>query len=103
VVLSMSEASRSPWFNMVNKTNDGFIELIIKDSKHIRRRQDVPQCYDLTTVAYVTRPEFVLSANGIFEGRVKGVEIPVERAIDIDTELDFKIAEYLILDRKAQN
>jgi N-acylneuraminate cytidylyltransferase len=38
---------------------------------------------------------FVLGADSLFEGRVAGVEIPAERAIDIDTQLDFDIAEYL--------
>ena len=27
---------------------------------------------------------------------MKGVEIPAERALDIDTELDFEIAEFLM-------
>ena len=32
----------------------------------------------------------------IFSGRVKAVEIPAERAIDIDNLLDFEIAEFLM-------
>ena len=43
-----------------------------------------------------TRPQFIKSARGVFEGKVKGVEIPAERALDIDSELDFVIAEFLI-------
>ena len=52
--------------------------------------------YDMTTVAYVARPEFVMTRNDTFEGRVRHVHIPMERALDIDTALDFKIAECLI-------
>jgi len=49
----------------------------------------------LTTVCYVGKPDTILTKNSIFEGKVAGVEIPRERAIDIDTELDFQIAEFL--------
>jgi len=103
VVLSMTVAARSPSFNMVRKTNDGFIELLMKNNQPIHRRQDAPKIYDLTTVAYVTRPKFIKSARGIFEGRVKSIEIPAERAIDIDSELDFEIAEFLIYRLKKIN
>ena len=66
------------------------------------RRQDVPTAFDLTTVAYVTRPDFIRSNNAIWDGRVVGVEIPNERAVDIDTEFDFKIADYLMRERMAE-
>ena len=72
------------------------VELVIPPEKRIVRRQDVPVVYDLTTVAYVVRPEFVLKYNGIFEGRVRAVKVPTERALDIDTPMDFKIAECLM-------
>ena len=50
----------------------------------------------MTTVAYVVSTEFLKKSNGIFEGRTKGVIVPRERSIDIDTLLDFEIAEYLM-------
>jgi N-acylneuraminate cytidylyltransferase len=46
-------------------------------------------------VCYVGNPNFILEKKSIFEGRVVGVEIPTERAIDIDSQLDFQIAEFL--------
>jgi len=52
--------------------------------------------FDMATVAYVASPEFVLTKNALFEGQVRAVEVPPERAIDIDTLLDFKIAEFLL-------
>jgi N-acylneuraminate cytidylyltransferase len=50
----------------------------------------------MATVAYVARPEFVMNHLGIFAGRVRAVTVPTERAVDIDTLLDFKIAECLL-------
>jgi N-acylneuraminate cytidylyltransferase len=63
------------------------------------RRQDAPPVYDMTTVGYVSRPTYVMASKGLFEGRVRAVHVPVERALDIDTPLDFQIAELLIQER----
>ena len=96
VVLTMTPASRSPWFNMVTINRDGYASLVKQNKNKIQRRQDAPPAYDLTTVAYATRPQFILSHGSVFDGRVRAVEIPRERAFDIDTELDWDIVEYMI-------
>ncbi len=100
-VITGTEADRSPWFNMVKQDKEGFSHLLIEGSgRKYSRRQDVPKAYDMTTVAYVTRPEFIKTMSGIFEGKVKCVEIPKHRSLDIDTELDFRLAEFLFLSNK---
>ena len=95
IVLTATETTRSPWFNMVSIDKKGNTKLLIDSSESYSRRQDVPKAYSLTTVAYVSRPEFIINSDHIFDGRVKSVMIPEERSIDIDTELDFKIANFL--------
>ena len=40
--------------------------------------------------------KFLVEKNGIFEGKVKFVHVPVERSLDIDTLYDFKIADFLM-------
>ena len=96
MVVGITKAVRSPWFNMVQKNRSGYINLLMKNDNNYTRRQETPVIFDMTTVAYVSRPEFIKKAAGILDGQVKGVEIPGERALDIDTELDFEIAEYLM-------
>ena len=96
MVVGISEAARSPWFNMVQKKDGGFIDVLMKNDICYARRQETPKIFNMTTVAYVSRPEFITNFTGIFDGKVKGVEIPAERALDIDTELDFEIAELLM-------
>ena len=95
-VITVSEANRSPYFNMVVNDKKGYSSLVILPDKQITRRQDSPKVFDMTTVAYVIKSEFIKKYNGIFEGKVRSVCIPEERAIDIDTMLDFNIAKYLI-------
>ena len=94
VVVTMTDSHRSPYFNMVKVNEEGEVVLVIPPQSSIVRRQDVPVVYDMATVCYVANSNFVLSHNSIFEGRVKGVHVPIERSIDIDTLRDFKIAEY---------
>jgi N-acylneuraminate cytidylyltransferase len=81
---------------MVKALPDNKYGLVNPPNSWINRRQDVPIVYDITTVCYVANSEFVLSHKSLFEGRVGAVHVPIERAIDIDTLLDFQVAEYLM-------
>ena len=99
VVVTVSEAHRNPYFNMVKDMSDGTVTLLMEDSQ-VFRRQDAPIIRDLATACYVASPEFVLSHNSIFEGRVKAVNVPRERAVDIDSLLDFQIAEFMLNSRR---
>lgn len=97
VVVTVTDAHRNPWFNMVTLDSDGHAQLVNRPAPGtITRRQDTPPVYDLTTVAYVADPRFVLEHVGIFAGRVSAVKVPTERALDIDTLLDFRMAEFLM-------
>jgi CMP-N-acetylneuraminic acid synthetase len=93
IVISVTKAHRNPYFNMVKVNADGTVGLVIPPQSAIARRQDAPVVFDMATVAYVVRSEFVMNHSAIFEGRVRAVQVPLERAIDIDTLLDFQIAE----------
>ncbi len=95
-IITVSTSYRSPYFNMIKIDEDGFSSLVIPPEKTIIRRQDTPLTYDMTTVAYVSNPKFVRKHNGIFEGKIRSVLVPPERALDIDTLLDFKMAEWFV-------
>lgn len=96
IVVTVTDAHRSPYFNMVIRDETDTVRLVIPPQGAVFRRQDAPAVYDMTTVAYVTSPAFILSHDRAFAGRVKAVHVPPERALDIDTELDFRIAECLM-------
>ena len=101
-VVGITPSERNPYFNMVKKREDNQVDLVIQHGDQYSRRQDIPEIFDLTTVCYVGKPTTILTKNSIFEGKVVGVEIPRERAIDIDTELDFQIAEFLFKSKAHQ-
>lgn len=96
IVITVAPAYRNPYYNMVMLDDKGYARVVISADQGIHRRQTAPTVYDMTTVAYAARSAFILKANSIFEGKVGAVVVPAERAIDIDTELDFKLAEFLL-------
>jgi CMP-N-acetylneuraminic acid synthetase len=99
VVITATDAHRSPYFNMVATRPDGTVGLVIPPEVTYVRRQDVPGVFDVTTVAYVADPEFIMEHDGMFDGRVRSVHVPRERALDIDTLFDFRVAEFLMAAR----
>jgi N-acylneuraminate cytidylyltransferase len=99
-VITVTEAHHNPCFNMVKQNSDGTVGLVMPLTNGISRRQDAPIVYDMATVAYAVNPVFVMTQTELFAGRIKTVQIPAERAIDIDNGLDFQIAEFLMAQQK---
>lgn len=102
IVITVREAERSPYFNMVSLDERGYAGLVMKPEREISRRQDAPKVYDITTVAYAARPGFVRRAGRLFEGVVRTVRVPAERALDIDTPYDFELAQAIAMIRAGR-
>ncbi len=99
MVLTCKNSERSPYFNIIKQNKSGFVELVnTVEGGKITRRQDAPKTYDLATVAYVCRPEFIMENNNVLDGKTKAILIPKERAVDIDDKWDFAFAELLMRD-----
>ncbi len=96
VVITVTDARRNPYFNMVTIKADNTVHLVSPPQLPIISRQQAPVVYDMTTVCYAASTEFVMTHNSIFEGRVKAVRVPPARGLDIDTLLDFQIAESVL-------
>ena len=94
VVFSVTESAKNPYFNIVKLKNKK-LSLVCSSKKNISRRQDAPQCYDLTTVCYVFKPEYIMKNKNLFSGKTGFVVIPKHRATDIDDKTDYKIAKFL--------
>jgi N-acylneuraminate cytidylyltransferase len=101
-VVTVTQASRSPWFNMVSMDGQGHVRVVIEsEGGGPVRRQDAPGVFDLTTVAYVVSLNHILSSSRLFGGVVAGVQVPQERGLDIDSELDLVMADFLF--RRAES
>jgi len=91
MVFSIANSSKNPHFNMLLKKN-GKLNIAIKKNKKILRRQDAPKSFDLTTVCYVFKPNYIKNNLNLFSGKVGYVYVPKQRAIDIDDKWDYRIA-----------
>lgn len=96
LVITVKPGHRRPYYNMVTLDQFGYARLVWNRARAVPNRQSSPMVFDMTTVAYAARAAFVLNASSMFEGKVKAVVVPPERALDIDTELDFRFAEFLL-------
>ena len=96
VVITGYEPERNPYFNMMEIGEDGFASIVKKGTKPIVRRQDAPKVYSLTPAAYVVKKSALYAFEHWSNAKCKIYEMPRERAVDIDTEIDFKIVEFLI-------
>jgi N-acylneuraminate cytidylyltransferase/CMP-N,N'-diacetyllegionaminic acid synthase len=99
-VITGCHARRSPYFNLVEEGQDGFAHLSKSLDKGIVRRQDSPKCYDMNASIYGWTKEALLASDKVLMPRTVLFEMSEETAYDIDTELDFKIVELLMRDRK---
>ncbi|NBX79952.1 MAG: acylneuraminate cytidylyltransferase family protein, partial [Flavobacteriales bacterium] len=87
--------NRNPYFNMVEKKEDGFVQLV-KSQGSILARQLAPEVYDMNASFYIFKKSF-------FDEQFKSSITPKSLAyvmkhicFDIDHSIDFKIMELII-------
>ena len=98
IIITVTETERNPWYNMVKFNKKKLAELVNQNkSKMIDIRQKAPKVYDMTTVCYVSTPNYILNNKSIFSGKVSAVVVPAERSLDIDTNFDLNLARLLYL------
>ena len=95
-VVSGTRSRRSPYFNLVEADERGYVQLSKPLATPIVRRQDSPNCYDLNASIYVWRRKGLSQESSLFQPRTALFEMPEERSWDIDTDLDFMIVQELM-------
>lgn len=94
MVVSVTRAKTNPYLNCYEEDPSGLLH-ISKGDGRIACRQDAPQCYEYNGAIYIMRPDSLrampLSA---FPSRIKYEMGPLE-SLDIDTPLDWQLAELL--------
>lgn len=96
-VLAVTESAVNPWFNMVRRDDRSGVKVLLEaEGEAVNRRQDSTAVFDITTVVYVTSLGYVLGSAGLFSGAVGSIAVPRERALDIDTDFDIEVANFLI-------
>jgi len=102
-LITAMSARRSPYFNLVELDDYGFVDLSKKIHKPIVRRQDSPKCFDMNASFDIWKREVLLKSDTLFTGKTGLFIMPEERSIDIDSELDWKIVEMIMSERITEN
>lgn len=92
-VIGINDAKKNPWFNMVTKAKN-LVKLANYSKNRIYNRQSAPIIYEINTVMYLMKTNFILSKSHYFDGKIIGVNVPYPRNIDIDDKNDLEIARY---------
>lgn len=101
VVMAVSEANRNPWFNIVTIDQETKqVRLVNEPKTKIYNRQAAPVVYDVSTVTFVIKCEFLLKSSSIYDGETRALVLPRSHCIDIDTEDDIEYADYLLKKRE---
>ncbi len=93
---------RSPYFNLVELSDEGYVRLSGKSDKVIVRRQDAPACFDMNASIYIWRRESLIKSEKVISDKTIIYNMPEERSIDIDSDLDFEIVNYLMEKRRDE-
>ena len=97
IVATAYEADRNPYFNMVELKAEGFAKIVKSPEVPIVCRQAAPPVYSLSPAVYAIRRDTLWKYSHWSEARLQIYRLPRKRAIDIDSELDFRLAEFLML------
>ncbi len=85
----------NPYFNIMEKNHNGFLQLSKKLKNRPTSRQKSPKVYQLNGL-FVYNVDKFLKYKTPLPPKSLPYEIPVESGFMIDTEFEFKIAEYMM-------
>lgn len=94
-VITVSESSRNPYFNMVTLDKNKNAKLVISKKKTVFRRQDAPKVYDISTISYILSKDLINKRKSLFDCQLVAEIIPKSRSLDIDDKFDLEIARIL--------
>lgn len=95
-LISGTKARKLPYFNIVELTSDGFVRISKSTNPPLVRRQDSPQCYDMNASIHIWRRDTLFANDARFQEDTILYEMPFERSIDIDYEIEFVMNELLM-------
>jgi CMP-N,N'-diacetyllegionaminic acid synthase len=101
-VFSICEAAKNPYFNMLEEEN-GVLRICKALPKPIVRRQDAPKVYTHVASIYVLSPAYLRQGTGLLSGRTQGYDIGTHKSLDVDSQFDFELIEYLMQKRMTNS
>lgn len=99
-LFSVSEAGRSPYFNMVEQKENGYYAQVKMPDSNVFTRQSAPKVYDLNASFYFyNRRFFDLGYKGAITDCSLIYQVP-HICFDLDHPIDFEVISFLIANNK---
>ena len=94
MVVSVTESKTSPYFNLYEENKEGYLQKS-KDGA-FTRRQDVPPVYEYNGAIYIFKTKSIVESEMKDFEKITKYVMSKNDSVDIDDEVDWKIAEYLL-------
>lgn len=95
MVVSVKVSKENPFFNLFKENAEGKLERFIADSSYTRR-QDCPSAFAYNGSIYIVNVFAFEQIKSFAFNQIYKYLMPVERSIDIDTPVDWVLAEYYL-------
>lgn len=96
-VVSVCLADTHPYLMRV-KQGDYLLPFMEQPDQKATRRQDLPEVYELNGAIYFTDHHHLMNESAIYKDKVIPYVMDKRSSVDIDDEIDFKLAEVLLKD-----
>lgn len=93
--VSVCEPDNSPYW-MMTMAADGAVQPLFPPEQIPSRRQDTPPIFALNGAVYVAPADHLAAGGGFVTVGTVGYVMPKDRSFDIDTELDLRLADFLL-------
>jgi CMP-N,N'-diacetyllegionaminic acid synthase len=103
VVVTGYLADRNPYFNMVERGPSGFMQTVKPANPPVVARQLAPPVFSLSPAVFAIRRPALWDYAHWSQAKLDLYEIPRDRAVDIDSEMDFLLVEYLMTQKEHAN
>ena len=94
VCVSVTEQNKSPYW-MYNLDDKDQMVPLLDTEEEFTYRQEIPKVYVLNGAIYITEVNYLLKEKSFVSEDTIAFIMPPERSIDIDSKVDFKMAEIL--------
>lgn len=98
MVVSVKETEANPYYVLKEEDENGYLQPCKKGS--FTRRQDCPKVWELNGAIYVINPRSLQAGPMTEFKKIKKYEMDPQSSHDIDTQLDWQLAEQLVMDVK---
>lgn len=94
-IFSVSHSARSPYFNMVEESENGFVK-VVKDAGVYSSRQDVPKTFDMNASFYIFKSSFFTEGYQSSITPYSMAYVMNHVCFDLDHPVDFTLMELLL-------